>query len=434
MASISRDANGTKRILFIDPSGDRKTIRLGKVNGRTAEAVKQKVEALAADAGAKTSWDRETADWVGRLDCVLYDKLATVGLVPKRAAPEHATLAAFIDTYCAKRIDIKPRTKAKMQTTRDYLVEFFGMERPVESIGAGDADDWQLALRQRGLSENTVRKHVSIAKQFFHAAVRRRMIVDNPLADLRSTVQPNHSRFYFVSRDETQRVLDACPDAQWRLLFALSRYGGLRCPSEHLGLRWTDVNWERARMTVTSPKTEHHPGGGSRVVPLFPELRPYLEAVWEQAEPGTEFVITRYRDANVNLRTQLEKIIRLAGLKPWPKLFQNLRSTRETELAESYAIQAVCDWLGNTRAVAAKHYLQTTAAHFEQAATVPTGTITTALPEAAQNAAQFGAESVREGSQSKLPTLVFAGENGILPSCANTKIAATGLEPVTHGL
>ena len=60
---------------------------------------------------------------------------------------------------------------------------------------------------------------------------------------------------------------------------------------------------------------------------MFPELRPYLEDCFEMAEPGTEFVITRYRDANANLQTQLLRIIQRAGLKPWPKLFQNLQST-----------------------------------------------------------------------------------------------------------
>ncbi len=43
-------------------------------------------------------------------------------------------------------------------------------------------------------------------------------------------------------------------------------------------------------------------------------------------------IITRYRDSMQNLRTTFLKIIKRAGLKPWPKLFQNLRSTRETEL------------------------------------------------------------------------------------------------------
>lgn len=78
---------------------------------------------------------------------------------------------------------------------------------------------------------------------------------------------------------------------------------------------------------------------------------------------------TRYRDRNSNLRTQLERIIQRAGLKPWPKLFQNLRSTRETELAETYPIHVVCAWIGNTEKNAAKYYLQVTDEHFRQAAT-----------------------------------------------------------------
>ena len=85
-------------------------------------------------------------------------------------------------------------------------------------------------------------------------------------------VRANPSRFYFITREEAQKVLDACPDAQWRLLFALSRFGGLRCPSEHLGLRWGDVDWERNRITVHSPKTEHHEGGESRQIPDLPRV------------------------------------------------------------------------------------------------------------------------------------------------------------------
>ena len=65
---------------------------------------------------------------------------------------------------------------------------------------------------------------------------------------------------------------------------------------------------------------------------------------------------------------QLERIIGRAGLKPWPKLFHNLRSTRQTELAERYPIHVVCAWLGNGRAVTHRHYLQVTDAHLESAA------------------------------------------------------------------
>ena len=121
------------------------------------------------------------------------------------------------------------------------------------------------------------------------------------------------------------KVLEACPDSQWKLLFCARQIWRRANTERALGLRWGDIHWAENRMTVHSPKTEHHEGKDSRVVPIFPELRPYLDAVWDEAPEEAEFVITRYRDANSNLRTQLERIIRKAGLEPWPKLFQNLQ-------------------------------------------------------------------------------------------------------------
>ena len=78
-------------------------------------------------------------------------------------------------------------------------------------------------------------------------------------------------------------------------------------------------------------------------------------------------MIARRRDGNVNWRTQLERIIKRAGAIPWPKHFQNLRSTRETELADKFPLHAVTAWLGNSQAIAAKHDLQVTDAHFDEA-------------------------------------------------------------------
>jgi hypothetical protein len=67
-------------------------------------------------------------------------------------------------------------------------------------------------------------------------------------------------------------------------------------------------------------------------------------------------VIARTRDSAVNLRTQFCRIIRRAGLEPWPKLWQNLRASRESELMREYDLATVCRWIGNSPAVAAKHY------------------------------------------------------------------------------
>ena len=370
MASISRQSNGRRTIQFVGADGKRRSIRLGKVTQRHAEAVKVRVEQLASAAVSGHSPDPETCRWVTSLDSVMHEKLSAVGLVPKRMV---ATLKAFLDRYIESRTDIKPRTLDIFERTRRSLVAFFGADKPLRDITPGDAQDWRRYMLDRGACEggplgvNTVNDRCKKAKQFFNAAVEHRLIVTNPLAKLYGSVNANPSRSYFVSRDEAERVLAACPNAEWRLIFALSRYGGLRCPSEHLALTWGDVDWENERLTVHSPKTEHHPGGESRSIPLFPELRREFEAVFDLAEPGTEYVITRYRRTNANLRTQLLRIIKRAGLTAWPKLFHNLRSTRQTELEETFPSHVVCKWIGNSQNIARKHYLQLTDEHFDRA-------------------------------------------------------------------
>jgi integrase len=182
----------------------------------------------------------------------------------------------------------------------------------------------------------------------------------NPFSDLKPSNQVDPSRKEFVTRDTTAKVLAACPDVEWRLLFALSRFGGLRCPSEHLALKWTDVDWERDRFRVASTKT------GERWVPIFPELKPYFAEAFALAPEGAVHVIGRYRDTNANLRIQLDRIIRRAAVKPWPKPFHNLRATRETELAAEYPLHVVCSWIGNKARIAAAHYLQVTDGDFER--------------------------------------------------------------------
>ena len=103
------------------------------------------------------------------------------------------------------------------------------------------------------------------------------------------------------------------------------------------------------------------------MIPLFAELKPYFDEAWEVAEKGNPHIITRCRNSRTNLRSQFERIIKRAGLKPWPKLFVNLRSTRETELAKEHPIHVVCEWIGNSELVASRHYLQVTDEDFEKA-------------------------------------------------------------------
>ncbi|MHC4501429.1 MAG: tyrosine-type recombinase/integrase, partial [Planctomycetota bacterium] len=208
------------------------------------------------------------ANWLTALDERMYDKLAGVGLVMRR---QSVKLGDFLDRYILERSDVRPGTTIVYRQVAGNLTGFFGKDKALREITPGDADQWRLYLVRSGLAENTVRRRSGVAKQFLRVALRRKLVTSNSFTDLKAAVQGNPQKFYFVTRAEAQKVLDACPDRQWRLLFALSRYGGLRCPSEHLALRWGDVDWERGRMLVRSPKTAHRIGHESRLIPLFSE-------------------------------------------------------------------------------------------------------------------------------------------------------------------
>ena len=430
MASIGKDPNGRRRILFVAQDGSRKTIRLGKCSQKQAEAAKVKIEALVT-AQFNGSVDDEVSRWLAALPENMHSKLVAVGLAKPRATNPEAsaggmTLTRLLDDYMQSRVDVKKNTQLVFGRARKHLLAHFGTDKVLSEISEGDADAWRLYLVKQELAENTIRRTCGVARQFFRAAVRRKLLVSNPFADLKVSVRGNRAREFFVSRADSEKILAACPNREWRLIFALSRYGGLRTPSETLLLRWVDVNWEQGRLLVRSPKTEHHTGGESRLVPIFPELRPLLLEAFEAAQPGAEFVIGRHRKTGMNLRTHLLRIMARAGVKPWPKLFQNLRSTRQTELAECWPEHVVCAWLGNSRLVAREHYLQVTDEHFRQAA----------QPEkAAQNPAQQPSADPCNRVQT---TPAEATENavfqGVAEDCRNLqsiKLGGRGLEPLT---
>lgn len=381
MASLSRKQNGLLVIEFVRPDGKRKWIRLGRHNLEFGREVTGRVAELVDVRTLGGSLGRDLAAWLRGIEPALRDKLAAAGLVERQ---ERLTLGAFVDAYIARgrREDGKPAKPATLtvwKRSRRHLVTFFGPDKTLESITFGDVKDFVSFLHtaqtdavgnvtRKALGDETARRTCGHAYQFLQDAVDRELLTSNPFrhAD-RATGAGDGSRQQFITRETAQKVIDALPDAEWRLLFALSRYGGLRCPSEHLQLRWSDVDFPGGRMIVRSPKTEHHQGKGVRVVPLFPELRPYLEDVERLAPERSEFVITRYRSANKNLRTALLRYIDRAGVEPWPKLFNNLRSSRQTELEEEFPSHVVCAWIGNSEKIARKHYLQVTADHFARA-------------------------------------------------------------------
>ena len=367
MASIHKEARSGKtqyRLQFLDKDKRRRSIRLGTINKKSANAIRVKVEDLLSASISGISPSDETARWLATLGDDLVFKLKNAGLgdfIPKRKS---SSLGAFLQAYIdGRKADAADSTVTNFKQLQASLVGFFGSERDLRSIAEGEADDWRQSLTE-GYADATINRHVKRTRQIFKAAKRKGLVDSNPFSEVRGGSEVNNERQHFVDIDTITKVLEACPDVEWQVIVALARFGGVRTPSETLRLRWADIDWKAQRFVVTSPKTQKQ-GKPWRVTPLFPELQRYLELAYDFAPKGTEYVINRYRNTNSNLRTRFMGIIKRAGVSPWPKIFQNLRASRETELANQFPLHVVTEWLGNTPSVATKHYLQVTDAHYE---------------------------------------------------------------------
>jgi hypothetical protein len=190
------------------------------------------------------------------------------------------------------------------------------------------------------------------------------------------------------------------------------------------------VDWAGDRFTVRSSKTAHHDGGGIRQTPIFRELLPYLREAYDQAPEGEIYCCPQYENACQMYRKIVEAAVKRAGLTPWPKLFQNLRSTRETELCRNYPIHNVTKWLGNSPNIAIRHYLQTTDADYKEAAQHGAR----AAQKAAQQPAVMGRKELHgetctgEKAPISPENADFVGDSAY---SQNTSLGGTGLEPVT---
>ncbi len=124
---------------------------------------------------------------------------------------------------------------------------------------------------------------------------------------------------------------------EWKLLFAMSRYVGLRLPSEIENMTIADIDWEANAITIHSPKTKRHPGGAKRKAPIASELSGLLLTQVESLPEGEAFVLPRLR-RHANLGTRAKKYVERAGQNTWPEFWNTLRASCETDMMDTYGL------------------------------------------------------------------------------------------------
>ena len=274
--------------------------------------------------------------------------------------------------------------------------------------------------REKPLSEASVRTETRNIKGLFKFAVKQRYIRTNPFDDLPSaSIAAEKDRD--ITPEEVQRLIDNCPGWQWRTFVGLMFYLGLRAPSETHSLKWSDIDWDRRKITIDAPKT------GIRVAPIRPELMTLLDEAFEAAEEGAVTILEGF--PKNNRHRQMHKIIRLAKVEPWSDLFQHARRCCRTRfLTEGHPPHAVSRWMGHGQAVGDKHYSMVSEESFDRVSGA----------RAAESAAVNHSIEMQPAAQSSKPKSNSARKSPRLSQKQrNTGLISApppGLEPGTHGL
>ncbi|MCH8151337.1 MAG: hypothetical protein IH830_03075 [Planctomycetes bacterium] len=301
---------------------------------------------------------------------------------------ESMTLSAFREFYLERRAqhgDNAPRRHKKFpkltaktlrghDMTLRYLEEHFGPGQMIDAIGSLAADEWLVALegeklakaRKVGrnyapLGEQSIRVHIRNAKAILHWARSFDLVTANPFNDFVGTPLRVGGRGHYVSLVDFEKIVTAA-SSQWRCMFGLCRLAGLR-RGEALSLPWsgqvTDpggerhrvgVDWERRRLGILSDKTRRY-----RELPICPRLYDVLLRAFDNAEDG-QVTVTGLSVNNV-VRDG-KRLVRAAGLTPWPKLFQAMRSSCENDLkVAGIAEPTYASWMGHSPTVSRQHYV-----------------------------------------------------------------------------
>lgn len=364
MATIGTYQTNKRRVLFTTSNGKRHTLYLGKTSKTAARDIGQHVDHLIRCDRTGEEPRLTTQEWIATLPAKwpnIAKKLDALQLIQVGVAADHV-FADFVEMYIASRKDVAAGTTKTWGQASQKVRQFFG-RRTMRSLTVKDGKDFLRWLKTpkelggAGHKGETPSKHLGHVRGFLNEAVDAEIISINPFNRVRARRTPQPGRRKIVNTADVLRVIAVAPDAEMRAIIALSFWGGLRTPSEHMQMTWGMIRWDEGMMTVKSPKTKSI-GKPSREVPLFPELRPYLLEISKQTK-ATDFIVQARRGhSDSNLRRRMMYLCKRAGVEPWPKIFQNLRSTRQTILEQHYPRGTVCAWMGNTGDVAEAHYIQ----------------------------------------------------------------------------
>jgi len=266
-----------------------------------------------------------------------------LGRVAVRSS-ETLTVDELIDSYIAQIEN--PGTQKRYKLSQRVLRPLCGNSR-ITDIDAFTFDRFKELRIKAGVSSAGVNRDMALYRAAFNFAVERRLLTHSPVDGVRLFNEDKQRKAPRVlSFAEEQRILMCC-DLRLRTIVMTLLDTGMRVGIEALRLKWADVDFDDAIITVTQSKT----AAGLRALPMTPIVKSAL-LEWRVATNGiSEYVFFNPRHPSVHIRsvkTAWHNALKMAGLTRFP-IYQ-CRHTFATRLAASGVSDTIVDQLlGHSR-------------------------------------------------------------------------------------
>lgn len=206
------------------------------------------------------------------------------------AKDKKGTLAAFGTDWIGSTLaasDRKATTKTLYAAmTKKHIIHAPIGVIPLDKLRPSHVEAWTVELRNRGLSESTIRSAYTILRAILDTAVRDDALAKNPAAAI-SRPKVTRKEAAHLTTSQVRILLAKAESSRYAALFELLVNTGLR-RGEALALAWSDVDFEKrlirvrgtlARidgdLVVTAPKTDK----SKRVIHLSPASERVLKSV-----------------------------------------------------------------------------------------------------------------------------------------------------------
>lgn len=302
----------------------------------------------------------------------------------KKAAREAMTVAQLIDAYVTDGPATKPAKRASTwendaSNLNRHIRPLIGRKvanlvtkadaaKAIRDISEGRTAYEAKSEKKRGRivvtgGAGVARRTRITAAAMFSWGVEHGLVTANPFTSVKLATAPKRERF--LSREEAGRLLDALTSMVAEKALAPTFADAIRLllltgarKTEILGLRWSEVAFERNSLVLPPERTKAGGSTGERRIVLSPPALAILNGRKPEGAKPDDFVFPALKGEGhaIGIRRAFGRVCKVADITPAPRIHDLRHSFASFAIADGASLFLVSKLLGHAASQVTERY------------------------------------------------------------------------------